>query len=124
MATILVIDDSDIIRIMLKDFLSGEGHQVLEAADGVQGLEQAKAQHVDLAIVDIFMPGKEGLSTIKELKSLQPNLAVVAISAGSTFTDTETLDWARDYGAQKTMIKPLDKEAVLATVRELLGGRR
>ncbi|AGW15103.1 response regulator transcription factor [Megalodesulfovibrio gigas] len=123
MALILVVDDSDIIRMMLREFLEAEGHQVLEAADGLQGVAQAGQQTVDLAIVDIFMPGKEGLSTIKELKAARPQLPVVAISAGSTFTDTETLDWAKDYGADRTMPKPLDRQIVIATVRELLAAR-
>lgn len=123
MATILVVDDSELIRMLLKDFLEAEGHQVVEAADGGQGVALAASKTVDMAFVDIFMPGKEGLTTIKELKAARPGVPVVAISAGSTFTDTETLDWAKDYGADRAMPKPLDRALVLQAVAELLPRR-
>lgn len=120
MARILVVDDSALIRTMLRDFLEGAGHLVEEAEDGHRALDLAKASPPEMAFVDIFMPGKEGLTTIKDLKAARPGLPVVAMSAGSTFTGVETLDWARDYGADRAMAKPLDREAVLTVVGELL----
>ncbi|NCC25747.1 MAG: response regulator [Deltaproteobacteria bacterium] len=121
MARILVVDDSEMIRLMLRRILEDAGHQVLEAQDGNQALEVFASSPCDLAFVDIFMPGKEGLSTIRELLGKRPSLPVAAISAGSTFTDTETLDWARNYGAAKTLAKPLSEAKILETVAELLG---
>ncbi|MCA1946348.1 MAG: response regulator, partial [Desulfovibrio sp.] len=57
MATILVVDDSELIRMLLKEFLEAEGHQVVEAADGGQGVAMAASRTVDMAFVDIFMAG-------------------------------------------------------------------
>ena len=122
MARILVVDDAAITRTMLRGVLEKAGHTVAEAADGDAALAEFRAHPADLAFVDIFMPGKEGLATIKELLELRPHLPVVAISAGSTFTDTETLGWAKSYGARHALAKPLQAAAVLDIVREALGG--
>ncbi|MFU2208527.1 response regulator [Solidesulfovibrio sp. C21] len=122
MGRILVVDDAAITRTMLRDILEKAGHTVTEAADGNAALAAFRESPVDLAFVDIFMPGKEGLATIKELLEIRPQLPLVAMSAGSTFTDTETLGWARSYGAKFTLAKPLRAETVLDTVRQALGG--
>ena len=65
------------------------------------------------------LEGKEGLATIKELLELAPSLPIIAISAGSTFTDTETLGWAKSYGAKFTLPKPLAAAAVLETLGQI-----
>jgi CheY-like chemotaxis protein len=122
MARILVVDDAAITRTMLRGILEKAGHTVAEAADGDAALADFRAHPADLVFVDIFMPGKEGLATIKELLEIRPQLPVVAISAGSTFTDTETLGWAKSYGARHALAKPLQAAAVLDIVREVLGG--
>ncbi|WP_027182990.1 response regulator [Desulfovibrio inopinatus] len=120
MATILVVDDSALIRTMLKGILSGQGHTVLEAVDGEDALQVFAEKGADLVFLDIFMPGKEGLQTIKELLETSPGLPIVAISAGSTFTDTETLSWAKNYGAKMTLPKPLEAREVINAVKTLV----
>ena len=121
MARILVVDDAAITRTMLRDILEKAGHGVDEADDGDAALALFRAQHFDIAFVDIFMPGKEGLATIREMLETRPQFPVVAMSAGSTFTDTETLGWAKSYGACYALAKPLRAEAVLDTLRQALG---
>ena len=120
MATIMIVDDSAVFRTMLRDILEEEGHTVVEAVDGNDALLQYEKHRPDMAFVDIFMPGKEGLSTIKELLEKRPSFKIVAVSSGSTFTDTETLEWAKSYGATRTMPKPLDPTQVAQVLRELL----
>ena len=122
MARILVVDDAAITRTMLRDVLEKAGHTVVEAADGDAAVAVFRDAPAQAAFVDIFMPGKEGLATIRELLELCPGLPIVAISAGSTFTDTETLGWAKSYGAAHTLAKPLKAAAVLDTLRQALGG--
>ena len=122
MPRILVVDDAAVTRTMLRGVLEKAGHQVIEAADGDAALAAFRQTPAQAAFVDIFMPGKEGLATIRELLELAPGLPVVAISAGSTFTDTETLGWAKSYGAAYTLAKPLKAAAVLDTLRQALGG--
>lgn len=121
MARILVVDDAAITRTMLRAVLERAGHTVTEAADGDAALAAFRDTPAQAAFVDIFMPGKEGLATIQELLELAPGLPIVAISAGSTFTDTETLGWAKSYGAAEVLAKPLAAEAVLSALARLLG---
>lgn len=121
MARILIVDDAAITRTMLRTLLEKAGHTVTEAADGDAALAAFRESPAEAAFVDIFMPGKEGLATIKELLELSPGLPIVAISAGSTFTDTETLGWAKSYGARYTLPKPLKAAAVLETLAQALG---
>lgn len=121
MARILIVDDAAITRTMLRDILEKAGHSVVEAADGDAAMRAFRETPADAVFVDIFMPGKEGLSTIKELLELRPGLPIVAISAGSTFTDTETLGWAKSYGAAFTLAKPLKAASVLETLDQVFG---
>ena len=119
MARILVVDDAAIIRTMLREILEKAGHVVEEAEDGDAALDAFRRQPAQAVFVDIFMPGKEGLATIKELLELSPGLPIIAISAGSTFTDTETLGWAKSYGAKCTLAKPLKAGEVLEALRQI-----
>ena len=66
------------------------------------------------------MPQKEGLETINELLTQRPGQKIVAISGGSSFTDTQTLQWATSLGAMDAIAKPLDTARVLTVVREVL----
>jgi len=121
MARILVVDDAEMIRVFFSTLLSQEGHEVLTADDGVEAVEAFKKKPADLVFMDIFMPRKEGLATITDLLKLKPGLPIVAMSAGSSFTDLETLSWAKDFGARKVITKPLDVDEVLGCIGELLG---
>ena len=121
MARILVVDDAAITRTMLRGILEKAGHQTVEAADGDAALAAFRETPAQAAFVDIFMPGKEGLATIKELLELAPSLPIIAISAGSTFTDTETLGWAKSYGAKHALPKPLSAGAVMDVLGQILG---
>ena len=121
MAHILVVDDSAITRTMLRGILEKAGHTVDEAADGDAAVALSGQHRFDAAFVDIFMPGKEGLATIRELLQMRAGMPIVAMSAGSTFPDTETLGWAKSYGAAFALAKPLRAEIVLATLAQALG---
>jgi len=116
MARIMVVDDAEIIRVFFSKLLSRQGHEVITANDGVEALEKYRESPADLVFMDIFMPRQEGLATITELLKLKPGLPIVAMSAGSSFTDLETLSWAKDYGAKQIVAKPLDPEEILAVV--------
>lgn len=80
MAHILIVDDDRAIRTTIELLLKRAGHQVVAAADGREGLKKIEAERFDLLIVDIFMPGMDGLETIKIVHQLQPNLPVVVMS--------------------------------------------
>jgi len=123
MARILVVDDSEMIRVFFTTLLAQQGHEVETAADGVEAVEKYKAKPADLVFMDIFMPRQEGLATITELLKIRPGLPIVAMSAGSSFTDLETLSWAKDFGAKKIIAKPLDVDEVLGSIKDLLRAR-
>ena len=80
MARILIIDDEEPIRFSLRGILEDEGYEVLEAATAEEGLEVADAESPDLAFLDIWLPGMDGLTAQTRLKANHPDLPVVMIS--------------------------------------------
>jgi two-component system chemotaxis response regulator CheY len=120
MARILVIDDDSLIRETLRRMLEGAGHEVTEAEDGAAGLKAVKAQRPDLVVTDIYMPGKEGIETIRELRQIVPGLKIIAISGSSWSSGHEALSSAKLLGADRTLPKPFRKEQLLASIRDCL----
>jgi len=121
MKTILVIDDDRVSRLLLRRYLESAGYAVLEACDGHAGLELFAAGGVDLVVVDIFMPRKDGLETIRELAATPACCPIVAISDGGRMGRPDFLEFARGFGADAALPKPLSRDEVLSTVRSLLG---
>ena len=124
MSRILVIDDEDQIRAMLREALELSGHEVLEARDGKEGIRVYQKQPADLVITDILMPEKEGLECILELRRIDPAVRVIAISGGLRSHTMDVLRVARGFGACRTFWKPFDLAKVVAAVHEELEGRR
>src|SRR6266481_3540044 len=87
MARILVVDDDAPVRTTVRLLLERGGHDVVAAADGRSGLKTIEAERFDLLIVDIFMPGMDGLETIRNVRSRLPDLPVLVMS-GSSFRST------------------------------------
>src|SRR5579864_4706365 len=79
--TVLVVDDEEIMREILETLLAREGYDVRVASSGAEGIELAKAVPIDVAIVDVMMPGLDGIQTLDELRRLDDDLAVVMITA-------------------------------------------
>lgn len=121
MAKILIIDDDSGVREVMARALSRDGHEVATAADGNEGLSVARREPPDLVITDIFMPEREGLDTIMELRRWRPDLRIMAISGGGHFASGDYLRVARDMGATVTMSKPIDMRTLSETVSSLLG---
>ncbi len=120
MKTILAVDDSPSIRQMLAYVLSSNGYQVLEAADGEQGLQMAQAQQVDLVLTDHNMPKMDGISLIKALRAL-PNYKKVPIMMLSTESSAAMKQQGRDAGATGWMVKPFDPDKLLQMLDRALG---
>jgi CheY-like chemotaxis protein len=120
MSRILLIDDDDAVRTMLRLTLAEFGHDVIEARNGVEGLTLFSAAGVDLVITDIIMPGKEGVEVIVELLRLHPGLKIMAISGGGRVGPTDYLRIARYLGAAKVLAKPFSNEELLVALNELL----
>jgi CheY-like chemotaxis protein len=119
-ARILIIDDDDQVRTMLRRTLEGQGHEVEEAANGLLGIASFQRDPADLIITDIYMPEKEGLETIIELKASHPEVRIIAISGGSRDMDLDFLPVAQKLGAIKTLAKPIERADLIRAVNELL----
>ncbi len=81
---ILIVDDGDSQRFVLKGFLLREGYLVSEAENGIKALQSVKDQHFDIILLDHKMPGMNGVDVLKEIKRTNPEIAVVIISAYGT----------------------------------------
>jgi DNA-binding NtrC family response regulator len=118
-ARILVVDDEEQVREMLQEMLQSTGHQVLVASNGDAALQMLRESACEVVIADIFMPGKTGLETIKEVHEQHPDVKIVALSGGGGFERFDVLDMAPDSGATLTMKKPVDLEELVMTIRKL-----
>src|ERR1700741_4415777 len=119
--TILVVDDEEIMREILETLLTREGYTVRCAASGPEGLELARATPFDAALVDIMMPGLDGIATLDELKRIDEDLAVVIITA---YASVGSAISAMKSGAFDYIAKPFKNEEVLVVVRNALEQRR
>jgi DNA-binding response OmpR family regulator len=120
MARILVIDDDNQIREMIRQMLTREGYEVVEAANGKQGAKVFREKPTDLVITDLIMPEKEGIETIVELRRDHPSLKIIAISGGGRTPPEIYLEDARLLGAHITLRKPFERQELLEAVRKLL----
>src|ERR687895_1185103 len=119
--SILVIDDEEIMREILETLLKGEGYSVRLAASGEEGVELARNIPFDASIVDVMMPGIDGMSTLESLKKLDDELPVMMITA---FASVENAIAAMKRGAFDYITKPFKNDEVLVVVRKALEQRR
>src|SRR5437588_809607 len=119
--TILVVDDEEIMREILETLLTREGYDVRPASSGAEGLEMARALPFDAAIVDIMMPGIDGIATLDELKRIDEDLAVVIITA---YASVESAISAMKAGAFDYITKPFKNDEVVVVVRNAMERRR
>jgi CheY-like chemotaxis protein len=122
MARVLVIDDSRDVRATVRQMLERAGHAVTEAADGAVGMARLRRQTFDLVITNIFMPEKDGLTAIQEIRALHSGLPIIAISGGARHVLTDMLKVARSFGATATVRKPIDWSRLTAAVESSLAG--
>jgi len=121
MPRVLVVDDDEDVREMLRQMLERQGYEVTTAADGKQGLARYREDPADLIVLDIVMPEREGLETIMELRRDDPGVKIIAISGGGRIGPQSYIEVARALGAQRTFAKPLDRREFLAAVHDLAG---
>jgi CheY-like chemotaxis protein len=117
MARILIIDDDESMRYLLRQMLEPEGYTVFEAADGAAGLRLVRQERPELVMTDIFMPEQDGLETILMLKREFPTVKIVVMSAGGRYGMLSYLEMARKLGADLVLKKPFTKEALLAILQ-------
>ena len=97
-----------------------EGHEVIEANQGDEGLRLYRAKPADLVITDIIMPEMDGIEVIMALRREAPQLKVIAMSGGGRFMQMEPLSMAEPLGAFATLRKPFELDAMIETVKRAL----
>ncbi len=130
-ARILVADDHDDARSVFASVLRDAGHDVLEAADGIQALAIFEAQRPDVALIDIFMPGRDGVEVIRAMRAADSQIRILAVSAGwhlklqivTGGSSQDVLHDAWEAGADGTLSKPVDHRFLAAEVDRLLRER-
>ncbi len=114
MAHVLVVDDEQMDRVMLKRILEGAGHEVYLASEGEQGFKTYLKNDIEIIITDLEMPRVDGLEFIESVRALFPRAAIIAVSGkGQT-----VLDEAKRMGAFAALTKPFDPEELLNTIAE------
>mgnify|MGYP001553555652 CR=1 FL=1 len=120
MAKILIIDDEQPIRRMLSTLFERNGYEVLTASDGNKGLAATREFNPDLIITDLLMPEKEGLETIKEIREIDTEVKIIAISGGGVVQPEMYLKLAEKVGADMSMTKPVDNATLISSVKQLI----
>ena len=120
--TILVVDDNDQMRAMLTEIIAGEGYTVLQAEQGQQALNTLENHDVDLMVLDILMPEKDGLEVIRELRSGKNgmNVKIIAISGGGREQGQTYIQLAQRLGACETLVKPFNINNLIEKISLLL----
>jgi two-component system response regulator (stage 0 sporulation protein F) len=121
MATILIIDDEQSIRALLKEVLEREGHCVIEAGNGREGLATYQKHPADLVIMDLLMPDTDGLEATLQLTREYVDAKVIAMTGAQG--DRNFLDVAKLFGARRVFEKPFDINELLKAVQEELAPR-
>jgi len=119
--SVLVIDDEEVMREILEALLTREGYRVKVASSGEEGLDHARTTSFDAAIVDVMMPGIDGISTLEELKKIDEDLPVVMVTA---FASVETAISAMKRGAFDYITKPFKNDEVVIVVRNAVERRQ
>lgn len=118
--TVLSVDDSASMRLMVKMTLTESGYDVIEASDGREALAKAQQTGVNMVVTDLNMPNMDGLTLIRELRKL-PSYKGVPILFLTTESDAAKKQEAKEAGATGWITKPFDKAQLSAAVRKVLG---
>lgn len=117
MAKILVVDDAEFLRVRISKMLSSEGHEIIEAENGLKAVETYKSARPDLVLMDITMPEMDGLAALREIRSYDSAAKVVMLTAlGQESVVLEAIK----AGARDFVVKPFEKERVLSAVAKLV----
>jgi CheY-like chemotaxis protein len=121
---VLVVDDHADTRDLLDVILKTEGYDVVLAEDGEVALQRYRERAADVVLMDLVMPRKDGVTTIRELAAEVPGVVIVAMSGDNGNAWHDALAEARVAGAQLTLRKPLEPWVLLRALEGLLAGRK
>jgi two-component system chemotaxis response regulator CheY len=114
---VLVADDVEVMRISLDLALRSEGHEVALAPTGGEALELLRASRFDAAVLDVWMPGGDGLAVLRRVREEQPDLRIFVITGGGPRLPIEAAALVSEvWGAERVFIKPFDEAELLAAL--------
>jgi two-component system response regulator PilR (NtrC family) len=119
--SVLIVDDEEVMREVLESVLGADGHQVTAAASGEEAVALARSSTFDAAVVDVMLPGMDGIETLQELKKIDDDLPVVLVTA---FASVEMAIAAMKRGAFDYITKPFKNDEVLVVVRNAVERRQ
>jgi two-component system chemotaxis response regulator CheY len=119
MARILAVDDSAAMRQMVGITLTGAGHEVQQASDGIEALQIAERQKFDLVITDVNMPNMDGITLVRELRT-RANYRYIPLLVLTTEATVERKQQGKAAGATGWLVKPFNPDRLLATVSKVL----
>jgi CheY-like chemotaxis protein len=120
MSRILIIDDEEPIRKLLRSILEQAGHTVLDAANGREGMALWHKTPADVVVTDIFMPDKDGIQILTELRRVATRPKIIAMTGGESRGLFDFKPAARLLGADRVLSKPFEVRTFLLTVEEVL----
>lgn len=114
---ILIVDDQFGIRILLNEVFTKEGYTTYQAANGIQALEIVKNHDPDIVLLDMKIPGMDGIEILKRMKGVNPDIRVIIMTA---YGELDMIQEAKDLGAITHFAKPFDIDEIRKTVRDHL----
>jgi len=124
MASILLVEDDDLVRDMLYQVLTRASHTVQTATNGEEAAEILSHSEPDVMVTDIIMPKKSGITLISEVKNKHPDMEIIAISGGGRLDPMGYLDLSESLGATISFEKPIDNAALLMAIDLLVHSKK
>ncbi|TBL72622.1 response regulator [Paenibacillus thalictri] len=115
---LLIVDDQNGIRILLMEVFSSEGYETYQASNGKLALEIVKSVSPDLVLLDMKIPGMDGLDILKHIKQIDPSIKVIMMTA---YGELDMIKEATDLGAIMHFTKPFDIDELRTAVNDKLG---
>jgi len=120
MARILVVDDDDLVCETICAYLAEAWHETVTAAHGKAAIKLLESDQINLVVLDILMPVRDGIETIQEIRARWPALPILAISGGGREHWSDALHMAEILGASATLAKPFTGQVLVEHVKRLL----
>ncbi len=119
--TIMLVDDSKLFQAVMADMMSRHGYRFLAASDYESAMAAYKAERPDLILMDVIMPGKDGLECTKHILSVDPDALILIVSANMK---PEIVYASIGYGARDIIVKPVDEDVAVAKIQRALTAAR
>lgn len=120
MTQVIIIDDEPLVCDTIADVLRQGGYEFDTAYDGVSGIELVRKNHPAAVVADVVMPNMDGLEVIRELRKIDDDIKVIAMSGGGRHGKVDYLKTATKLGADKVLYKPFDAKELLDALNQCL----